>query len=380
MEELQNLRNEIDKLDDQISKLFQERIKVAGKIGKIKGENGINVSHPQREKEIINRVTKSAPDEAKSIIKQLYENIFLLSKIHQSNFINVQSPTADKIRESLCDKKLSLPVSALVACQGVDGAYSGIAAEKLFEISDIMYFKNFEDVFNAVDKGLCEYGVLPIENSTAGSVLEVYDLMEKHNFYIVESIRMQISHVIAIKNTSSIDKVKKVYSHQQALNQCSKYVKNLGAETIALENTAVAAKFVADCDSDDVAVICSERCAEIYGLKIVEKGVQDSKSNFTRFICISKQMQFLSGADKVSVMTSLQNKVGSLNKMLSRFASQGLNLTKLESRPISGLQFEFMFYFDFEGNLENEGIINLMAELENSSEKFVFLGCYKEKI
>ena len=380
MEQLENLRKEIDKLDDQISELFQERINIAGEIGKIKGEKGINVTNPQREKEIINRVTKSAPDDEKSIIKQLYENIFMLSKIHQSKFINVKSPTADKIRESLSDKKLSLPVSASVACQGVDGAYSGIAAEKLFEISDIMYFKNFEDVFNAVDKGLCEYGVLPIENSTAGSVLEVYDLMEKHNFYIVESLRMQISHVVAIKNTSSIDKIKKIYSHQQAINQCSKLIKKLGAESVALENTAVAAKFVADSDSDDVAVICSEKCAEIYGLKIVEKGVQDNKDNFTRFICISKKMQFLSGADKVSVMTSLQNKVGSLNKMLSRFASQGLNLTKLESRPISGLQFEFMFYFDFEGNLENEGIINLMAELENSSEKFVFLGCYKEKI
>ena len=273
-----------------------------------------------------------------------------------------------------------MPVSATVACQGVEGAYSGIATEKLFKISNITYFKDFESVFNAVDKGLCEYGILPIENSTAGSVLSVYDLITKHNFYIVKSIKMQISHVFAVKHSTNVNNVKAVYSHEQALNQCSEFINKNKYDRVANENTAVSAKFVAESEREDIGVICSEQCAKIYGLKIVEKGVQNVSNNYTRFICISKNMQVVSGADKISVVTSLENKAGNLNKLLNKFASQGLNLTKLESRPIPNCQFEFMFYFDFEGDLENAGVMNLISELDNSSDKFVFLGCYKEII
>lgn len=380
MKDVKELRNGIDKIDNQLTNLYIERLKLCKEIGLLKAQTKSSVDVPLREKEIINKVTSLADDELKIYVKNLYESIFSQSKAYQNSFIVENTEIVQKIKQCLNNKINDLPVSATVACQGVEGAYSGIATEKLFKISNITYFKDFESVFNAVDKGLCEYGILPIENSTAGSVLSVYDLITKHNFYIVKSIKMQISHVFAVKHSTNVNNVKAVYSHEQALNQCSEFINKNKYDRVANENTAVSAKFVAESEREDIGVICSEQCAKIYGLKIVEKGVQNVSNNYTRFICISKNMQVVSGADKISVVTSLENKAGNLNKLLNKFASQGLNLTKLESRPIPNCQFEFMFYFDFEGDLENAGVMNLISELDNSSDKFVFLGCYKEII
>lgn len=377
---IEKLRQEIDKIDDQIAKLYSDRMDVALEIGKVKMQDKKAVSVPEREKQIINRVTSLVDDDKKVFLKQIFEQMFFQSKALQSRLSLSSSKIAEEIRE--CTNKLErdLPPSATVACQGIAGAYSGIATEKLFEISDITYFKNFDAVFNAVDKGLCEYGVLPIENSTAGSVSQVYDLMTKHNFYIVKSIKLQITHSLVAKLDADITKIKKVISHEQALNQCAEFLKKMGVEVVAVENTAVAAKMVSEGDDLTVAAICSEESAKAYGLQVLEKGVQDNGNNFTRFICISKNMQIFKGADKISVVTSLESRPGSLNKMLSRFAAQGLNLTKIESRPIPNCTFEFLFYFDFEGATDNEGVINLIAALKDSSDKFKFLGCYKEII
>ncbi len=380
MERLNELRKSIDMLDDEICKLYIKRMDVCREIGIVKGENKRGVNASEREKEIIKRLTSGAPEDLKVYIKQLYETVFSLSKNYQNKIISVSSPIADKIRESLDADKKAFPVQASVACQGVKGAYSGIAAEKMFDIPDITYLKSFESVFNAVDKGLCEYGVLPIENSNAGSVSQVYDLMKKHNFYIVKSVRVQICHVLATKPGEKLSDIKKVYSHEQALAQCAEYLRTLKVEACAMENTAVAGQYVAETDKKGIAVICSEECAEIYGLNVLEKGVQDNGNNYTRFICIAKDLKIFKGADKISVMTSLKNKSGSLQKTLSNFVAQGLNLTKLESRPIANSQFEFMFYFDFEGDIESEGVLNLIADLDNGSDKFVFLGSYKEII
>lgn len=235
-------------------------------------------------------------------------------------------------------------------------------------------------MFNAVESGLCEFGVLPIENSTAGSVLEVYDLMRKHNFHIVRSTRVRINHCLAALPNADIKNITKIISHPQALLQCEDFLKKLDVKVEAEENTAVAAKRVADSGDLTLAAICSEECAGVYGLKILKKEIQNSDANYTRFICISKDLCVYKGADRMSVMTSLSHEPGSLNRILGRFSALGLNLTKLESRPIVGSDFEFMFYFDFEGDVTEPGVKNLIAELENGSENFVFLGAYKEKI
>lgn len=380
MSKIEELRKEVDSIDDELSALYLRRVETVAKIGKEKALTGTPINAAAREKEIINRVTKNASDDGKVQLKKLYEDIFFLSKTYQAQFAPLKSETSEAIREILKSGQDKFPVSASVACQGVDGAYSGIAAEKLFDISDITYFKTFDGVFNAVDKGLCDYGVLPIENSTAGSVLEVYDLMKKHKFYVVKTVRVQITHALVAVKGAKTEDIKTVYSHPQAINQCSEFLKNLGVKVIEAENTAVAAKKVAEINDKTVGAVCSEACAEINDLAILEKGIQNEKGNFTRFICISKDLKVFKGADKISVMTNLSNKPGSLYKVLSRFSVLGLNLTKLESRPIGNNPFEFTFYFDFDGDIESESVLGLIAELDNSSDKFVFLGSYKEII
>ncbi len=374
---IEELRKKIDCIDDELSKLYVERMSVSKQIGEVKAREHLPVNVSKRENDILARICKGVDEDKIIYLKQLYDEIFLQSKNYQSSLREESSPTVNKIREVLSDERKSFPISATIACQGVEGAYSGMAAKHLFQITDITYFKNFEGVFNAVEKGLCDYGVLPIENSTAGSVLPVYDLMKKHNFYIVKSIRLPINHCLAAKEPNK--KITKIITHEQALMQCAEFIKKTGVPATAVENTAVAAQMAANSE-ENIAAICSVDCAKLYNLSVVEENVQDADFNFTRFICISNKLRIFKGADKISVMTALEHKVGSLNTLLSRFYTQGLNLTKLESRPVGGRDFEFMFYFDFEGDVESKGLLNLLADLENSSDKFVFLGSYKETI
>ena len=377
---MDELRKQIDAIDDEIVELYVKRMAICKEIGIKKAEVGSSVNVSEREKAIVKRITEGKNDDMKRYLKHLYETIFFQSKNYQGKFIKTRSETVDALNKILQDKRDNFPVSASVACQGVSGAYSGVAADKFFDIADVTYFKTFDGVFSAVDKGLCEYGVLPIENSNAGSVSQVYDLMKKYNFYIVKSARVQISHTLCAKRGVKLSEIKTVYSHGQAIMQCAEHLKNLGVKAIEVENTAVAAKMVSESEDKTIAAICSDDCAEIYNLCALERAMQDNGNNFTRFICISKNLKVFKGSDKISVMTSLANKSGSLNKTLSRFSTLGLNLTKLESRPIANSQFEFMFYFDFEGDIESSDVLNLLGELENSSDKFVFLGSYKEII
>ena len=359
-------------------KLYLERLSVAEKIAETKLASGKPVYDPERERKVLYRLSERAPEDKKLYVKELYETIFSTSKAYQSKFTEKCSGVSEKLR-SIIDKGLpDFPVSGTAACQGMYGANSGAAAEKIFAIPDVTYFKNFEGVFSAVDKGLCEYGVLPIENSTAGSVSEVYDLMKKYRFSIVRSVRVRIEHCVAGLPGATLKGVKKIVSHPQALSQCAEYLKSLGVKTESAENTATAAKRVAESGDKTVAAICSERSAKAYGLEILGRNAEDSEDNYTRFICITKDLRIYRGADKISVMTSLAHTPGSLSRLLSGFYALGLNLTKIESRPIAG--FEFMFYFDFEGDVTEESVLTLIAQLENDSDKFVFLGSYKETI
>lgn len=378
MKDVSELRTEIDKIDNQLVSLYLKRMELSGEIGKRKAEEGRKVNDKNREKEIVYRLTENVAEDKKLYIKELYDAVFLTSKAYQNRFVKRSSKTVESIKDILAAGLNDFPVSATVACQGIFGANSGAAAEKLFPISEVTYFKNFEGVFSAVEKGLCEFGVLPIENSTAGSVLDVYDLMKKYRFNIVKSVRVRIEHCLAAVKDASVSDIKTVISHGQALSQCSEYLKNLGVKTENSENTAIAAKTVAENGDKSVAALCTKECAEAYGLKVLARGVQDSDANYTRFICISKDLRIYKGADKISVMTSLEHTPGSLNRILSSFYALGLNLTKIESRPTAG--FEFTFYFDFDGDVCEENVLNLIADLENGSDKFVFLGSYKETV
>ena len=378
MKDIADVRQQLDNIDDQIIDLYMQRMALSKDVAEIKKASGKGISDSERENKIVYRLAQKVPADMKLYVKELYSAVFCTSKAYQSKLIGQSSKTLADLAQFEGEGQLPWPAEATVACQGVKGANSGVAAQKLFAVSDVTYFRDFDGVFSAVERGLCEYGVLPIENSTAGSVSEVYDLMKKHNFYVVRSVRVRVDHCLCALPGTNVADIKKVYSHPQALSQCAEFLKKNGFVPCTADNTAVAGKMVAESGDRTIAALCTAECAEAYGLKIIKKSVQDNLANFTRFICISKDLKVFKGADRISVMTSLSHKPGSLNMILSRFSALGLNLTKIESRPIAGAEFEFMFYFDFEGDTRDADVKNVIAELENGSENFVFLGNYKE--
>ena len=380
MSKIQELRNRIDCIDDQIADLFNERMQTVREIGEEKAKSGSTVTDYNREKQVINRVCKRVDGDKVVFSKQVFETLFDVSKAYQKQFADVESAVATEISNAIINTNEAFPVSATVACQGIAGAYSMLACERLFKVSDILYFKDWNGVFNAIEKGLCTYGILPIENSNAGSVYGVYDLILKHKFYIAKTLRLRIKHSFLAKKGTSLKNVREIYSHEQAISQCSEFLKMYPLVTVTIvENTAVAARMVAESDRTDVACISSPECADIYGLANLASGIQNVDNNYTRFICISQRLEIYPNADRISIVMSLPHVTGSLNKLLSKFSSLGLNLTKLESRPLAASEFEFAFYFDFEGDVKKKEVLNLISELNNTSEKFSFLGCYKEE-
>ena len=375
--QLQQIRQQIDQLDNQLVVLYCQRLALVQQVAAAKAETGINVDDPVREQQVLYRLTKDLPDQQKLYVQQVYNAIFTTSKACQSALLSQSSEAAERLRAIAGGERPAFPVSATVACQGVLGSNSYSAATRLFSICDTTFFKTFEGVFGAVDKGLCRYGVLPIENSTAGSVNEVYDLLRQHHCYIVRAIRLPIDHCLAAPKGVEANQIRTVISHPQALQQCAVFLKRLGVDTRPAENTATAARALSLDSDGHTAVLCSAQCAELYGLAVLQHNVQDKSANYTRFICISKQLEVYQAGNKISVMTGLPHRAGSLNNMLGRFAALGLNLTKLESRP-GEKPFEFTFYFDFDGNVFDPRIVTLIAQMQNQSDNFAFLGCYSE--
>ena len=342
--DIQDLRSEINSIDDQLVKLFCRRMDVAAQVAEYKRDNNLPIFAPAREREILASVADKAGEEMGNYTRVLYSMLFELSRSYQSKCNLVLSPLHQQINAAIENTPKLFPQAPMVACQGVEGANSQIACEKIFKNPFIMYFKNFEGIFTAIEQGLCQYGILPIENSTAGSVNKVYDLMIKHNFSIVRTFRMKVDHNLLARPGATLDGIKEVYSHEQAINQCSGFLATLpGVKIIPVENTAVAAQMVAQSGRSDVAALSSRSCADIYGLSCLASSVQDKGNNHTRFICISKNLEIYPGADKTSIMMVLPHRPGSLYRVLARLYTLGINVTKLESRPIPDREFEFMF-------------------------------------
>ena len=378
--DIKEARKKIDEIDEQLIKLFTERMNTAASIAEYKKQNTKPVFDPAREREIINKMTSETTPELESYAKTLYLTLFDLSRSYQKKLLGGSSKLSDKIAEVTANNPTEFPKRAVVACQGVEGAYSQHACDKLFEYPSIMYFNNFEGVFNAVDRGLCKYGVLPLENSAAGSVNAVYDLMNKYQCYITAGLKLYIEHKLLAPEGTTLANVKEIFSHEQALNQCSLFLKSHPEIKVTVcENTAAAAKMVATSGRSDVAAIGSKDCSELYNLRVIETNIQNTDNNYTRFICISKNLEIYPGASKTSIMMTLPHKPGALYNTIARFASLGLNLTKLESRPISGSNFEFMFYFDIDASVYSPELRALISELENDCEQFSYLGSYVEK-
>ena len=379
--ELQDYRKKIDEIDAQLTALFTERMQTAAQIAAYKKEHGLSVLDAGRERQKLSEIAKLVPEEFEDATLSLYSLIFELSRGYQNRLLGANAELPKKIEEAIETTPQLFPPKAIVACQGVEGAYSQQACEKLFRTPNVFYFSTFDAVFSAIEQGFCQYGVIPLENSTAGSVNKVYDLMTKHKFSIVRSVRLKVDHALLALPGTKLGEIKEIYSHEQAISQCAQFLQKLGdVKIIRCENTAAAAKFVAESGRRDIAALAARSCVGLYGLECLKASVQDQGNNYTRFICISKKLEIYPGADRTSLMMVLPHKPGSLYKVLSRFYALGVNLNKLESRPMPERNFEFMFYFDLDTSVYSPQFIQLMGELQSISEEFSYLGSYSEVV
>ncbi len=378
---LEESRKKIDEIDRDIVSLFKERMKIAADVAGYKKENGLPIHDPARERQLLSKIAELSEKEFSDYGKVLYSTIMSLSKSYQRALLGIDSDVYARIENALESTPKIFPETAKVACQGVEGAYSGIAAGRLFALPDITYCPSFDSVFDAIDNGECDYGILPLENSTAGSVVKIYDLMMHHNFSIVRSVRIKIDHCLLAKRGTKTEDIKEVFSHEQAINQCSQFIKaHPEIKFTPVANTAVASKAVAASERQDVAALSSRHCAELYGLTNLISGVQDQGNNYTRFICISKNTEIYPGANKTTIMAATGDTPGALYQLLSLFFAHGINITKLESRPMPGRDFEYIFYLDLDVSIYSPKLKTVLSELEGYSEEFRYLGSYTESV
>ena len=375
------LRLEMDACNKQILEAFEHRMDIASRIGDVKRSLGLRVTDPRRERQILSAIADQASPEFKSYATVLFSLLMEVSSAYQEHRMRPTSPLRERIEQALETTPKLFPQFASVACQGVDGAYSQLAAEKIFKRPNITFYRNFEGVFQAVESGTCEYGVLPIENSSAGTVNAVYDLMMEHDFHIVRTYRLKVDHNELANEGATLEGITEIYSHQQAINQCARYLEGMPhVKVTPVTNTAEAARMVAESGRTDVAALSSRACASLYGLSVLARQVNDSDNNYTRFACITKDLQVFPGADRTSLMMVAPHEPGALYKVLARFYALDINLTKLQSRPILGQDFEFMFYFDLDASVYSPEFASLVCELEDFCDDFKYLGTYSELV
>ena len=379
---MESVRNEINEIDDELVKLFVRRMNASERMAEVKRGTSAPVQDPARERSILAKVANAVGPDLENEARLMFTTLMSMSRGRQRAELAGESAFTKSIKEATSATPSSFPSSASVACPGVEGSYSQQAACRLVNFPTILYFKGFDDVFSAVEKGMCDYGILPIENSAVGSVTAVYDLMAKHNFKIVRAVKLRIRHVLLAPRGTKLEDVKEISSHPHAIAQCSEFLHTLpGIRAVPATNTAAAAAAIATSGRKDVAVIASRECAELYGLEVIKEDISNTASNYTRFICISKKNEIYPDAGKFSVMMSLNHRPGALTDVLVKFAATGVNLTKLESRPVPGSDFEFRFIFDFEATPQDPRVVKMLSGFSTDPEieHFTFLGAYSEK-
>lgn len=374
MKDLSQIRKEIDAIDSQLVELFRQRMDCAKGVAEYKKANNIPILNTGRENEVLDKV-QAMGGEYGTFARLLYSNIMELSRALQHNILG----SGKDIKETILNASDTMEKDNIkVAYQGIKGANGHEATLRLFPNGIPCEYKTFGDVFDAVDKGEVAYGVLPVENSNAGSVSAVYDLILKHRFYIVGALDLPIDYCLGGLKQSELSDIEIVWSHPQSISQCSNYIADHNFEAIPCGNTAIAARDTAKEKRLNVAAICSYKAAEEYGLKILDNHLQDRKDNTTRFIVISKKLYIPENADKISLCFGLPHVTGSLYSVLCRFNSLGLNLTKIESRPMPAKGFEYLFYLDFTGNVRSDDVLNLLGALSEELPEFSFFGNYCE--
>lgn len=377
---LSDCRKKIDALDDEIMKCFVERMHVSADIARLKAEANLPVWNPARERDVLARISQKAGPELDGYARMLYRTLFDVSRARQNELSGRISTLSAEIRAARAVTPGKFPAIATVAVQGGEGAYAQLAAAQLFEVPKITWVTHFTGVAQAVGNGLCKYGILPVENSYYGTANQVYDLMLEHKVHIVQSLRMQVSHSLLAKPGAKLEDIREVLSYEQALAQCEKFFReNPQIKATLVTNTAVAARMLAESDRRDLAAIGTDVCAKLYGLEVLSRKLQTSGNNYTRFICIAKDMQVFPGASRISLALTLPHHPGALYSIIAKFAALGLNLLKLESCPVPGSNLEFRFYIDLATQACSDSLLSLLDQLSYELQSFIFLGWYSEQ-
>ncbi len=376
--DIDKIRGEIDGIDRELLPLILRRMELSAKAA----ESGVltPAEIKARERELLRWLSGQDCNGLEDYIRRFYSSVFELSRAYRE----VHSPTGGEVRR-LIETALSrdpgeFPQGGAIAVQGVEGANSQMAADSLFPRGDIIFFKSFEAVFDAVESGLCRFGVVPIENSSNGSVRANYELLNRKNVKIVRSTRLCIRHELLGQPGVTLDRIREIRSHEQALGQCSEFLKSLGdrVKIVPCPNTAMAAELASRSEFGDIAAIASHAACELYGLEPIKKDIQNSDNNYTRFICVSRECEIYPGADRISLILALRHRPGALYEVLARLTALGINLIKLESCPIVGHDFEFMFFFEMQGSVRDGKVAAMLEALEQTCESFKFLGNYSE--
>ncbi len=373
--DLNDIRLKINELDEQIVKLITERMGCSIEVAKYKVAHSLPVLNAERERQVLSNVASKSPELSHELYA-LYSAIMDISKAEQYPIVYEKSDYKDKIFDGFGEYDSAVEN---IICAGMEGAYSSIAAKKLWPNANLCYTEDFSDIFKRVSSGEFDRGIIPIENSFAGSVVENYDLLTAYDMYITDAVTIPVNHCL-MGIPGSRDKIRTVYSHEQALKQCAEYLQKNDYTPSVFTNTALAAKFISEQNDPSLGAIASKTAAEINGLEIFDTNIQSSSVNSTRFVAISKKLAISDSANVISIAFSLhRDTAGALYCVLSRLAAMGLNMTKIESRPLKSSPFEYTFYLDFIGNVKDEKTWGLICGLHEELPEFKFFGNYTIK-
>lgn len=364
--DLQALRSQINQLDETILQAFAERMAICRQVGVYKKENHMPVFQKDREDQVIRRIRDLAPPDMSQSAAALFAAIMDISKCYQQQVLADASwmPPFRQVQSLTCSR---------AGCPGTKGSYSEAALRTLLPEAQVQFYPTFGDVCRGVSSGEIDFGILPIQNTTTGTVIPTYDLLHQQVGYIAATVNLEIRHCLAVRKGTDPAQLTTVCSHPQALQQCSGFLRTTGLKQLSYSNTATAAQFVAQSQLP-YAAVCSPRCAAEYGLEILRRDIADAQENVTKFICFSKECLIPEHADTISIITELPNRPGSLSRMLNKFTANGLDLKKLESRPVADGSFDVRFYLDFSGNVLDPRVNALLADLAGSLSEFRFLG------
>ena len=383
MDELQNLRRDIDAIDRELVELFRRRMDVTARVGAYKRERGIPVLDQERERQVLRNKGELAGEELRPAVVTLFQTVMALSRRQQRDMLGqgADNPGVRRWREARDAQRQPIPAPR-VAYQGEPGAYSEQAALDFFGGSvRAAGLEQFEDCFLALREGRADYAVLPIENSSTGAIRQIYDLLTQYECYMVGEATVKVEHCLMALPGATLDSITHVYSHEQGLFQCERYLNaHPDWKQVPQADTAGSARMVACSGDPTKAAICSARAADLYGLTILARGINHNTHNTTRFVVVSPQLELRPGADKISTLFVLPHEAGSLHEILTVFSVHGLNLVKLESRPMPGRSWEYMFFLEFTGEPGSPAVADALHELAQTTGEFRVLGWFPSNL